>query len=524
MHIKTRYQTLSLLFWLNHILSILYMSRIFSHNTPMTIENIVPLILVTFMLIDITYISACNVRENKIVSLFCGLLVLDCWYMLLLSDTRPAAQLVFAALSPLIWYVSIQFILMFLFQGGGYKFRKAVNTVLYAVCVAALVGIGLSDKIYALLYALQFFISWTCFLFVMVYHWRRIAFVLKSEWKSISFSALATMMVFCVYYFTTIGIPYHISNFGIYITILLFGLSVHGIVIKGHNSSPLSDIFSKQQSVAIVGLSLMVLGLTYLIAGYPLNELFVAINLLFSFIYLCNIILGQCFKEGKGSLMKESGYYIAIQQLQKEEGLKTEFANFLHDEILQDILSVKNMITKIHRPLIRDTVMDTLEVLNKKIREQMQDYHPVILKKLTLKENYRNLINVVSQNFPMRDLQVSFECAETLFLVEPYNVLVYRLIKELLTNIYKHSDGSKAWVTLTLKDDRIHLCVADNGTAELSGLLLTDQTNHKGLSSISEQIGALDGTMEISDYEPHGVCIQIYIPMKGDVSYQYFVS
>ena len=31
------------------------------------------------MLIDITYISSCNVRENKVISLFCGLLALHSW-------------------------------------------------------------------------------------------------------------------------------------------------------------------------------------------------------------------------------------------------------------------------------------------------------------------------------------------------------------------------------------------------------------------------------------------------------------
>ena len=34
----------------------------------------------------------------------------------------------------------------------------------------------------------------------------------------------------------------------------------------------------------------------------------------------------------------------------------------------------------------------------------------------------------------------------------------------------------------------------------------------------------LGGTISISDNIPHGVCVQITIPMKGDGSYKYFVS
>ena len=42
--------------------------------------------------------------------------------------------------------------------------------------------------------------------------------------------------------------------------------------------------------------------------------------------------------------------------------------------------------------------------------------------------------------------------------------------------------------------------------------------------SIKEQVENLGGTISVSDNIPHGVCVQITIPMKGDGSYKYFVS
>lgn len=519
-----RSQTVNLLFWMNYILVILYMGRISDGNTQLTIDRIVPLLIASLMLIDATYISSCNIRENKVISLFCGLLALDCWYMLLLSDKRVIMHTVFAALSPIIWYASIKFILMFLFQGSGYKYGKVTNTILLAACIIVLIGIGLSDRIYAILYEIQFLVSWCCFLLVIICHWKRVVFIIKSEKKCILFSVVATTTIFLIYYFATIEIPYHISNFGVYITVLLFGVSVHGVVVREHNCSPLSAIFSRRQSLFIISTMIAISGIMILTAHRPLNELFAVINLLFAFIYLCNIVLGQCFKEEKSSLIKEGKYYEALQQFQKEESLKADFANFLHDDILQDTLSIKNMITKVCRPDIQDTIMNTLDNLNKRIRERMQDDHPVILKNLTVKENYRSLTDAVSQAFPARNIQVSFECSDTLFLVEPYDILVYRLLKELLTNIYKHSDGSRAWITLALEDEVIDLCVADNGTAGADCLLLADRTNHKGIASILEQIRGMSGVMDISEQTPHGICIRIRIPMKGDVSYQYFIS
>lgn len=237
--------------------------------------------------------------------------------------------------------------------------------------------------------------------------------------------------------------------------------------------------------------------------------------------------LGYNLKKGNSSLISQSRYSAALQQLQKEEQLKTDFANFLHDDILQDILSVKNMLTKAQRPEVHELLAETLDHLNTTIREQMQDYHPVILRNLTIRENYQNLLDAVSQSFPQRDIDVSFECADTLFLVEPYNIFVYRLLRELLTNIYKHSSGNRAWIMLSLEtntNDIIALRVTDNGTASAASLTSVNSTEHKGIFSISEQVRSLGGSITLSDSKPHGICIQVQIPMKGELSYEYFVS
>lgn len=514
---------IKLIFWLNYVLLILYMS--WHTNEGQTgIESTIPLLISSLMLIDITYISSCNIRENKVISLFCGLLALDSWYVLLSFEGDMIENFVFIALSPIIWYVSIRFILMFLFQGSGYKFRKTTNVIMLITCIGSLIGVGISDRAFACLYGLQFLINWLCFLFVVIYHWKRIAFALKSERKCILFSVGSITIAFLVYYFATMNLHNHLSNFGIYLPVLMFCMSVHGIVLKGHNSYPLSTVFNKSQTALIICSSLVTIGLIVLLTGGSNKDLFIAVNTLFSFIYICNIILGLNLKQGGSKIIKESKYNEALQQLKKEELLKTEFANFLHDDVLQDLLSVKNMVTKAHRPDIQDIIIETLDNLNTHIREQMQDYHPVILKNLTAKENYQNLIESISQSFPQRNILVSFDCTNDLFLVEPYNVLIYRLLKELLSNVFKHSNGNRAWVMLTQENSIIELSVSDDGNAVPDIIIAADKEKHKGIASITEQVNKMDGSIIISENTPHGICIQITMPMKGDASYQYFVS
>lgn len=517
-------KTMNLLFLANHILLIFYMSWQANHSTQLRIESVTPLLIVSIMLIDITYISACNIRENKVVSMFCGVLALDCWYMLLLLDARDTAYFAFTAISPIMWYVFVKFILLFLFQGDGYKYRKTVNRILLAVCIGTLAGLLISSKVFAGMYAIQGFISVGCLLFVVIYHRKRAEFVLKSEWKYIAFSSVVVTVSFLAYYFATVGISNHISNFGIYLPVLLFFISIHGIVLQEHNGFPLSTIFSRKQIALIILSVLGIVGLAVFFLGGGYEKLLISVNILFASFYLCNIVLACNLKNGTSSITKENDYHAALQQLQQEKILKSDFANFLHDDVLQDLLAIKNLMSKARRPDIQDMIVETLDELNTRIRRQMQDYHPILLKNLTAKENYQNLIEAVTLSFPQRNVVVSFDCSDSIFLVEPYNILIYRLLKELLTNVYKHSNGNRAWVILSQEKDIIKLSVSDNGMTDLESITSSDERTHKGIASIKEQIHHIGGTITFSNNAPNGICAQIVIPMKGDVSYQYFIS
>lgn len=519
-----KHTVLKLLLFINSILLIAYIGLTTHADLQLNTRGVIPLFLSSLLLIDITYVSSCNIRENKTISLFCGLSALESWYILLSASGNSITYIIFFALSPVIWCVSIKFILMFLFQNSGYKFQKSTSLCLTGTCTCTLIGILVSSKTFFLLYGIQFMASWLCFIFTVIYHRKRVAFVFKSEWKRIIFSLAVITVLFLAYYFSTMRVPEHLSNFGIYIPVLLFWVSVHSIILKEHNSLPLSAVFNNRQLTFLIFSSAIIFSLIALILDGGYYLLFILLDALFAFLYVCNIVLDFNFKRGQNKIVRESKYHVALQQLQREEQLNLEFANFLHDDILQDLLSVKNMIKKADRPEVQKIITETLDNMNTYIREQMQDYHPTLLPKLTIKENYQNLLDGISQSFPHRNICISFDCADSLFLVEPYNIFVYRLLKELVTNVYKHSTGEKAWITLTQDNGIIMLNVSDNGTADADVLLSADRLKHRGLAMITERVADMDGSVTISNNHPHGICVQTILPMKGDVSYQHFIS
>lgn len=106
------------------------------------------------------------------------------------------------------------------------------------------------------------------------------------------------------------------------------------------------------------------------------------------------------------------------------------------------------MLCKAEQPEIRRLLLDTLTELNASIRFQMQTYHPNLVKSLTLKENIQNLLDSMEEN---HSANICLDCDKDVFLVEPYNVLIYRMIKELVTNALK---------TFLRNDNR---CAADAG-------------------------------------------------------------
>ncbi len=515
---------LKILLFINSVLLIAYIGLTAHADLNLNTRGVIPLFLSSLLLIDVTYVSSCNIRENKTISIFCGLLVLESWYILLSASGNSITNIVFFILSPIIWCVSIKFILMFLFQNNGYKFQKPISFCLIGTCICTVIGAIISRKIFFLFYDIQFMASWLCFIFTVLYHRKRVAFVFKTEWKRIISSLVAITVLFFVYYYSTMSVPEHLSNFGIYIPILLFCVSVHNIVLKEHNSLPLSAVFNNQQLLLLIFSGSIIFSLIALILGGGYCLLFILLDALSAFLYICNIILDFNFKRGQNKIIKESKYHVALCQIQHEEQLNLEFANFLHDDILQDLLSVKNMLKKADHPEIQKIIMETLDNMNTYIREQMQDYHPTLLPKLTIRENYRNLLDDISESFPHRNICISFECEDSLFLVEPYNIFVYRLLKELVTNVYKHSVGDKAWITLTQDNGIVMLNVSDNGTANADILLSADRLKHRGLAMIIKRVNNLNGSVTISNYHPHGICVQAIFPMKGDVSYQYFIS
>ncbi|MCM3738386.1 ATP-binding protein [Bacillus cytotoxicus] len=524
------YEKKQILILINQLCIIIFLCYEFLQNNIVGTAKLLPLLLITLLVIYGAYIGLVNMKGNSTLWKFSNLLILASWqFVFTLSETQIFYTLS-TLLSVVILYQTAQFFLSFFFQDSTYMYKKEKDWMLQIICLLTLIAKLINDKVFAILFLCQFVLSFICIVFLLLKHRGRIKFILKSEKNHLLKSFAVLIFFFIGYAIVFADNPEYLSNLAWYIMILFPLFSIHAVAFKNHR-------FMKQYFLLKEGkkglifffflVSIISLGLLF---KFNMIAYFIIIHTTFWFVLLYFTLLYKDIKKTilnsdteEAKIMSESSYAQNLVQIAKEEKLKRDFSNYLHDEILQDILAVKNMMNKSNKEEIHELIVTTLKHLNLSIRVQMEEYYPTLLKTLTLKENYSNLLEMVQQKNRMKNIDITFNCSEKLFLVEPYELVIYRILKELVTNAFKHSKCSKLEVSLKLENDEIELIVKDNGI----GLVINEKyvpNDHRGWNSIKEQLLLLNGKMTISECNPSGLCIAILIPMKGEDSYEYFIN
>ncbi|WP_459502592.1 ATP-binding protein [Bacillus sp. C1] len=526
---KKYYEQKQIFVLINQLCMIIFLCYEFWQGNIAGTAKLLPLTLITIMVIYGAYISFVNIKENSTLSKFSKLLFVASWQFLLTLDGKQMFYTLSILLSVVILYKTVQFLLLFFFQDSIYAYKTESDWILKVTCVFTLVAKLINDKLFAALFSWQWIVSFICIIFLSLKHRKRLRFIFKSEKKHLLTSIAMFSVLFIVYVMFFAESPEYLSNIGWYIVILLPLFSIHAIAFKSH-------IFLKQYFLLKEGkMVLMFICCIVFISSFGLLFRFnmityvVIIHTILWFVLLYFTLLFQDIKNKilhanteEQKVLPESFYVHNLLQIAKEEKVKSEFSNYLHDEILQDILAVKNMMNKSNKEEIHEMIVATLDNLNQSIRVQMQEYKPTLLKTLTLKKNYNNLLEMIQQKYGMKNIDINFHCNDNLFLVEPYNLVIYRILKELVTNAFKHSKCSKLVLSLTQENNKIELIVKDNGLGMENEKHISN--GQRGLSSIKEQLFLLNGNMTISECNPSGLCIVICIPMKGEDSYQYFIN
>jgi len=183
----------------------------------------------------------------------------------------------------------------------------------------------------------------------------------------------------------------------------------------------------------------------------------------------------------------------------------------LHDGTQQNLVSIGLEMRAIEAAVppeldeIKHQIADAARAMDHAVAELQEisrGLHPAVLARGGLKP----ALNTLARRSSMAvELTVTGERA----LPQRYEVTVYYIVSEALTNAAKHAQATKVDVHLTMNEALIRLSIRDDG---IGG---ADPACGSGLTGLTDRVNALGGRMEIVSPVRGGTALSAEIPFDG---------
>lgn len=199
-----------------------------------------------------------------------------------------------------------------------------------------------------------------------------------------------------------------------------------------------------------------------------------------------------------------------IREVQEKE--RRDIGYELHDNINQllavaklciESLDLKQADNLLARGRAVDTLLKAMEeirILSKLMIVSSLEYKGFIasVRKLALDINQTHIFEVTVKA-DSRDFE-SLTCEK--------KTALFRIIQEQMNNTIKYSKASRVTITLTCRNDNVHLCIKDNGI----GFNVKTIKKGIGLQGIYERAYMNDGEVAIKSLVGHGCSLSVRMP------------
>jgi PAS domain S-box-containing protein len=217
-------------------------------------------------------------------------------------------------------------------------------------------------------------------------------------------------------------------------------------------------------------------------------------------------------KEHTEEIRKLTGY---LQNIREEE--RTHIAREIHDVVGQQLTAMKMeaywLKKKFPQYAEDERLLSLLKLIDetiKTVRRVSSDLRPGILDDLGLVAALEWQTAEFSKNTGMEAIfhnEVEIDNIDSNIATN-----VFRIYQESLTNVARHSQASKIFASLQIKDSALILTISDNG----KGFDITEVRRKKslGLVGMRERARMLDGSIEFKRGADGGTEVSLAIPLK----------
>jgi signal transduction histidine kinase len=155
--------------------------------------------------------------------------------------------------------------------------------------------------------------------------------------------------------------------------------------------------------------------------------------------------------------------------------------------------------------VIDDMRLEAQQILSE-LRELAQGIHPSVL-------SDGGILEAIEDRCSRLPLEVTLETSEGLRarrFGDNIEGAAYFFVTESLANVLKHADATRTTISLTHKDGRLLLGVADDGRG-----FDPDAASDGGLLGLRDRIRALGGTVTVASAPGSGTRITASLPVSG---------
>ena len=189
-----------------------------------------------------------------------------------------------------------------------------------------------------------------------------------------------------------------------------------------------------------------------------------SIDLMYHFTYLFfELVLTLYFKEQENIYDKIYKLYYLSDHIGQE---REEFARVIHDDIVQDIFACKNYLSTKDPDL--DFVKEILTDLEDKARGIMKYYQSNVYDDIDVGASLEHVFANIASLYKDKDLDVHMDINPEAATLKDKKLkrLLLLISKELVNNIYKHSEGRYLNYHLSMEDNKVLINLESDGATK----------------------------------------------------------
>jgi len=215
--------------------------------------------------------------------------------------------------------------------------------------------------------------------------------------------------------------------------------------------------------------------------------------------------------------VEQENIVLSTMIMKSQELERQRVAKDLHDGVGQTILAAKLNFVAFQNDMVKHkdrfgVGLQFIDRASQELREIYNDLYPSILSDMGLESAIRWY---AKNSLEMNKVKVSFDINIEEKIQHALEVDIYRITKELFSNIAKHSGADYVEFIFYSVSGLISLEVNDNGIGFDSGNSLNQRSGF-GLSNIRQRVNSHGGVYILNSFPGQGTSVKISIRVKRD--------